>query len=209
MKKMLFAAVTLSFMLALSACGSGSSSPPPSVLTKILSTQAYDGDIEFDTANVFTVSQGIPPSLLAGNDPVTLSEFRAFLNFPLTGTGGVPGNAVIESATLEIYIDSIQTAGSTIPIRIELVSFPPQTLLAGDFDRIALDFTRIIPPISQADVGHFVPVDVTSLMVEAQRRGLPNFQVRISEDDGFVFRGRIEIDDLTNARAPLLEVRYF
>jgi len=44
-------------------------------------------------------------------------------------------------------------------------------------------------------------------MVEAQRRGLTNFQVRILEDDGFVFPGLIEIND-TNAQAPLLEVVY-
>jgi hypothetical protein len=149
--------------------------------------------------------------VFAGIDPVTGSEFRAFLDFPLTGA--VPGNAIIASATLEIFIDSIsiEAAANSIPIRIELVSFPPQTLLASDYDRIAqppLTFTTIVPPIFRADVRHNVSVDVTSLMVEAQRRGLPNFQIRILEDDGFVFPGLIEIDD-TNALAPLLKVTYF
>jgi hypothetical protein len=44
-------------------------------------------------------------------------------------------------------------------------------------------------------------------MVEAQRQGLANFQIRILEDDGFVYPGLIEIND-TNAFAPLLEVTY-
>jgi hypothetical protein len=46
-------------------------------------------------------------------------------------------------------------------------------------------------------------------MVEAQRRGLANFQIRILEDFGFVFPGLVEIDDLTINRAPLLTVTYF
>jgi hypothetical protein len=46
-------------------------------------------------------------------------------------------------------------------------------------------------------------------MVEAQRRGLADFQIRILEDDGFVFPGLIEIDDTTINRAPLLTVSYF
>lgn len=149
--------------------------------------------------------------MFAGIDPITGSEFRAFLDFPLTGA--VPVNATISSATLNLLIDSIiiLSAANSIPIRIELVSFPPQTLLASDYDRIVqppLSFTTIIPPIARADVRRNVSVDVTSLMVEAQRRGLANFQVRILEDDGFVFPGLIEIDD-TNALAPLLKVAYF
>jgi len=136
------------------------------------------------------------------------------MDFPLTGAGGVPGSAIINSATLDIFIDSIsiQPAASSIPIRIELVTFPPQTLLASDFDRTiqpALAFTTIIPPISRADVSRHVTVDVTSLMVEAQRRGLSDFQIRILEDDGFVFPGLIEIDDTTINRAPLLTVSFF
>ena len=51
-------------------------------------------------------------------------------------------------------------------------------------------------------------MDVTSLMVEAQRRGLVNFQIRILEDLGIVLPGYIEINDLTVNRAPLLEVTY-
>jgi hypothetical protein len=217
MKKILVAALMMYTILALSGCGGGgggSSSPPPTVSTQILSRPAYDGDIKFDSPNFFTVTQGNIPSVLAGIDPVTGSEYRAFLDFPLTGAGGVPGSAIIESATLDIFIDSISIlpSASSIPIRIELVSFTPPTLLASDYDRILqpdLAFTTIIPPISRADDLRHVTVDVTSLMREAQRRGLANFQIRILEDDGFVFPGLIEIDDTTINRAPLLTVSYF
>ncbi len=215
MKTILFAAFAMSNLLILSGCGSeGGGGPPPTIVTEILSRATFDGDIQFDPPNVFTVSQGTVPSVLAGIDPVTGSEFRTFLDFPLTGAGGVPDDAIIESAILDIFIDSIsiQPAASSIPIRIELVSFPSQTLLASDFARNirpALGFTTIIPPISPADVRRNVSVDVTSLMVEAQRRGLTDFQIRILEDDGFVVPGLIEIEDRIVNQTPLLTVTYF
>lgn len=219
MKKILFAAVMVPLILALSGCGGGGGGdsnpppPPPLIVTQILSHAAFDGDIQFDSPNLFTIVQGNTASVFAGINPATGSEFRAFLDFPLTGTGGIPSDAIIKSATLDIFIDSIsiQAAASSIPIRIELVTFPPQTLVASDFDRVAqpaLGFTTIIPPIARADVGGHVKVDMTSLMVEAQRRGLANFQIRILEDDGFLYQGFIEIDDTTINRAPLLTVSY-
>ncbi|MDD2540699.1 MAG: hypothetical protein PHH28_06605 [Desulfuromonadaceae bacterium] len=211
MKKMLFAVIMMSFALALAGCGSGSSSPP-TLTTQILSNPTYDGDIELDQSNVYTVTQGNVPSVFAGIDPSTLSEYRAFLDFPLTGA--VPVDAFIASATLDIFINSIAKlpVANSIPIRIELVSFSPPTLLTSDFNRSdqpPLEYTTIIPPISPNDVQRHVAIDVTPLMVEAQRRGLANFQIRILEDDGFVYPGLIEIDDTTTSRAPLLEVSYY
>jgi hypothetical protein len=152
--------------------------------------------------------------VFAGIDPFTFAEYRAFLDFPLTG---VPVNAVIVSATLDIVIDSIQPQPlfGTIPIRIDLVSIPRLTLVPDDFSRSlqpALAFTTIIPPIASADVGQHVFVDVTSLMVEAQFWGLPDFQVRILLDFSAV-SGLIEINDTTGPNrvflAPLLQVEYF
>ena len=209
MKKMIFAAVMMSLMV-MTGCGDGGSTtvvtPAPTIVTRIPSSLASDGDI----LNGSTVSPLNAPSVFAGINPFTTSEFRAFLDFPLTGA--VPGNAFIESAKLEIFINSIilDPAASSIPIRIELVSFPTQTLQASDYSRISLPplaFTTIIPPISSADVLNRISIDVTSLMIEVQHRGLTNFQIRILEDDGFVFPGLIEIND-TNAQAPLLQVTY-
>ena len=205
MRRMLFAAVTMFMLLALSGCGGGSS-PPPTFVTTITSDPAVDGDIELNNG-VFTTTQGTTPTLLAGLDPLVIgSEFRAFLDFSLTGS--VPLGALIDSATLDIFIVSVDSAANSVPIRIELVSFPPLDLRGVDFDQPALIDAAIVAPIFQADVGRHVSIDVTPLLAEAQRRGLANFQIRILEDFGPVIRGVIEIDE-TGVRAPLLEVVYF
>ena len=216
MKRIFLAAMIVFALLALSGCGDGN---PPPIVTQILSDPAFDGDIVQDPlSGAFTVTQGNTQSVFAGINPVTGAEYRAFLDFPLTGANGVPGNAVIVSAILDIEINSIlpQPVIGTIPIRIDLVSFQPPTLVGTDFDRTiqpALATATIIPPISQADFGNHVSLDVTSLMEEAQRLGLANFQVRILEDLGIVSPGLIEINDTTGANrpilAPLLQVTYF
>ncbi len=155
-------------------------------------------------------------SLFAGVVPATLDESRAFLDFPLGGPNGVPLNASIVSATLDIVIDSI-SPGAAVPLRIDLISFPPP-LIATDFDRIIQPSLASVvgPVITSADV--FVPalnnhvlIDVTPLMVQAQVQAVPNFQIRILDDSGTP--GLIEIDDSTGANrlnfAPLLTVQFF
>jgi len=217
-KYIMLLVISLALSISLFGCGGGSSAPPQ-IVTQILSDPAFDGDIKVPLTGTIVVTQGMTPSVqsvFSGIDPATGAEFRAFLDFPLTGVGGVPGNAVIVSATLDIVIDSIQPPAGTIPIRIDLVSFQPPTLTPTDFDpgiQRALAITAIVPPISPADVGQHVFVDVTSLMMEAQRLGLPDFQIRILEDLGAVSPGLIEINDTTGAfrgdLAPLLQVTYF
>ena len=222
MKRTFLAAIMVLVSLPLTGCGGGSSSapPPPTIVTQILSDPVYDGDIANDPgSDLFTITQGMTQSVqsvFAGIDPAAGTEYRAFLDFPLTGAGGVPSNAIIESATLDIVINSVQTLTGTVPIRIDLVYFQPPTLVGTDFDRTiqpALMTTTIVPPISQADFGNHVTIDVTSLMTEAQRFGLANFQVRILEDLGVVSPGIIEINDTTGSNrgllAPLLQVEYF
>lgn len=203
-------------ILALTGCGGGSSSPQ-TYTTSIVSDSAYDGDIEYTPPNSFTITQGMSSSvqsIFAGVDPATGNEFRAFLDFPLGGVRGVPFNAMIDSAYLEIVIDSIHPGSATIPILVELVDFQPATLLATDFDRSLqppLEYTRITPPISPADVGQNIFIDVTSLMREAQYRRVTDFQVRILEDFG-TSPGLVEINDMTGINrpslAPLLTVTY-
>jgi hypothetical protein len=205
----------------LSACGGGDGHAvaPPAITTQILSDSGFDGDIQQTTQTTFVVTQGMSAtvqSVFAGIDPASLTEFRAFLDFPLTGTGGVPGNARIESAFLDIYINSLQPSTASVPILIELVSFQPPTLIPSDFDRTAqppLGYVRASPPFTLADVGTNVSIDVTSLMVQAQQLGLTDFQVRIMEDLGPPIPGLIEINDTTGANralhAPQLTVTYF
>ncbi len=221
MKRSFLAAIMVLVSLPLTGCGGGGSSapPPPTIVTQILSDPAFDGDIAHDllTAGTLTVTQGNTQSVYAGIDFVNGVEYRAFLDFPLTGVGGVPGNAVIASATLDIVINSLllQTPADTIPIRIDLVSFP-QPMIETDFSRtIQPALETITTFIIPADFGHHVFIEVTSLMIEAQRLGLPDFQVRILEDNLIVGAplGLIEIDDTTGAfrgdLAPLLQVSYF
>ena len=214
MKRTLLAAMMVLVSLPLTGCGGGGSSAPPTI-TQILSDPAFDGDIAHDLlpAGTFTVTQGNTQSVYAGIDFVNGVEYRAFLDFPLTGAGGVPGNAVIESAFLDIVIDSVQTltGTGTVPIRIDLVDFQPPELIETDFfpvDQPAL--ASITTAIFQSDVRRHVSLDVTSLMTEAQRLVLPDFQIRIL---GLVSPGLIEINDTTSGLrgdlAPLLEVTYF
>jgi hypothetical protein len=225
MKKILLAALLVFISsLYLTGCGNDHNNAPPLIVTKILSDPAVDGDILQTSLTTFTVTQGMTfpsvQSVFAGVDPVTLEESRAFLDFPLTGPNGVPGNAFISSAILDIVINNVilQTPGDTVPIRIELVSFPGLVLVSGDFSRTTLPpfaFTTILPEISSADIGGHVSVDVTPLMVQAQSLGVLDFQIRILEDLVVAPPGLIEINDTTidpatrAADAPLLQVEYF
>jgi hypothetical protein len=218
MQRMLCAILVGFTILVLPGCGGGgSSSFPQTFVTSIVSDSTFDGDIEQTSPNSFTITQGMSQSVqsvFAGVDPVSLNEFRAFLDFPLGGARGVPTNAVIDSAYLEIVIDSIRPVSTTIPVLIELVTFQPPTLLSTDFNRSLqppLAITSIRPSISPTDVGQNIFIDVTSLMEKAQFMGLTDFQVRILEDFG-TSPGLIEINDMTGINraslAPLLTVTY-
>jgi hypothetical protein len=215
MKRNFFALMMMLVALALSGCGGGDDRDL--VVRDIFSDETVDGDVRRDPGGVLTVTQvsrDAVGSVLAGINPVTNQEYRAFLDFPVAG---ISPRARIQSATLDIVINEITLVSptATIPIRIDLVSFAPP-LLRSDFDLPPLATMTIIPPISSADrddgIGpvNSVTIDVTDLFLEAQRRGLTNFQIRILEDSGFAFPGVIEIDDSPDPdRAPLLTVSYF
>jgi hypothetical protein len=206
--------------LALLGCGGGDGgTPPPSFTTQIYSDPALDGDIQQTSPSSYVVTQGMSPTVqtvFAGIDPASQTEFRAFLTFPLTGSGGVPIDASIESAFVEILVDDLQPPDGRLPLLVELVSFQPPTLLGTDFDRTAqppLASVRLSTPVSASDVGTLVPIDVTPLMIQAQRLGLNDFQIRVMEDVGPAIPVLMEIDDSTgpnrSQRAPLLTVTYF
>lgn len=218
------AAIATFTIIALAGCGSDyydycDDCAPPTPYAMILSDPAFDGDITRDPATgSYVIAQGKTESVFVGIDPATGAESRAFLDFPLRGSAGVPADAVIESATIDVGIINIipQPFVGTIQIRIDLVSFQPPTLAGTDFDpagQPALATATITPPISQADFNSHVAADVTALLREAQRRGLADFQVRIVRDSGPVSPGLIEINDPTGADrmglAPLLHVTYF
>jgi hypothetical protein len=209
-----------SSLIVLAGCGGGGDNidQPEIVQTQILSDSGFDGDIEQTGPDSAVVTQGMGPNVqnvLAGIDPNTGDEFRAFLHFPLGGSGGVPANARIDSAFLEVFIDDLDPTNAVVPVRVELVSFQ-QPMVATDFDRTAqppLAFVTLSPRLGPSDVGKYVPIDVTPLMIEAQRRGLADFQVRIMEDLGPPIDGLFAINDTTSSdrgkTAPLLTVNYF
>jgi hypothetical protein len=204
-------------LLGLAGCGGGDNRMAPQFTAQILSDPGFDGDIE-QASGGYVVTQGMSPnvqSVFAGIDPVAQTEFRAFLDFPLSGSGGVPGDAFIDSAFLEFFVDDLQPGNGSVPIRVELVSFQPPNLVGTDFDRTIqppLAAVVVTGEVNGADVGHFVPVDVTSLMIQAQQLGLVDFQVRVMEDLGPAIYTLMVIDDTTGAnrqsRAPLLTVTY-
>lgn len=207
-------------LFGLSACGGGDGDRgPQTFIAQILSDSSYDGDIQQTGPGTYVVTQGMSStvqSIFAGIDPGGGTEYRAFLDFPLTGQDGVPGDALIQSAFLDLYIDDLQPTTATLPVLIELVSFDPPTLIETDFDRTQqppLASITISPPIGRSDVGNIASIDVTPLMQEAQRRGLANFQIRIMEDLVPAVSALMEIDDTTGpdrqARAPLLTVTYY
>jgi hypothetical protein len=213
------AVVVMGALLGLAGCGGGDNNRmAPQLTTQILSDAGFDGDIEQTSPGGYVVTQGMSPnvqSVFAGIDPVAQTEFRAFLDFPLSGSGGVPGAAFIDSAFLEFFVDDLQPVNGSVPIRVELVSFQPPTLIGTDFDRTIqppLAAVVVTGEVNSADVGHFVPVDVTALMIRAQQLGLVDFQVRVMEDLGPAIYTLMVIDDTTGgnrpARAPLLTVTY-
>ena len=205
-------------LLGLCGCGGGDNGPPPQVQTQILSDPAYDGDIEQTAPGVYVVTQGMSSSVqstFAGIDPVAGTEFRTFLDFPLGGSGGVPGDAIIDTAFLEFFVDNLEPPNGSVPIRVDLVAFQPPNLIGTDFDRNvqpALASVLVQGNVNSADIGNFVPVDVTALMIRAQQLGLVDFQVRVMEDLGPPISTLVEVDDTTGSarrsRAPLLTVTY-
>jgi hypothetical protein len=219
-KHLVCAIALLSLVSGLSACNDdGRGGPPPSFTTQIGSDPAFDGDIALTSSNIFVVTQGMSSqvqSVFAGIDPGSFDEYRTFLDFPLGGQGGVPTDAIISAAYLDIYVNSLRPANGSLPLRIELVTFQPPTLIPSDFDTTqqpAIAFIQVNPPIIGADVGTNISVDITSLMIQAQRLGLPDLQLRIMEDLGPAIPVIMEINDTTGANrasfAPLLTVTYF
>jgi len=210
MRKLVCFSILTVLVLALAGCGSNGDDRDVFVV-EILSDQPTDGDIAFDLVRQqFDITSG-PDTLFFGIDDsdLNLPEYRAFLDFPLDGSTGqdvVPAHARIVSASLELFIDTVEFA-PVIPTLLDLVAYPVSGLRAEDFDSLPLETLSL--DLFASDQGTFVLIDVTPLMREAQRLGLTDFQVRflldLSTDFGFV---GIEDRPGVAMTAPLLTVAY-
>lgn len=215
MNKLIQIIVTAVLLVALSGCGG---SDHTNFIAHILSDQPADGDIAFDSVQAsYTITNG-PDTIFFGIDDSDphLSEYRAFLDFPLDGSTGydiIPLNAHIISATIEVFVDEVNYAGR-VPTIMDLVSFSIFGLIAGDYDAPPLRFpdgsdASLRFNFFSSDEGHYILIDVTPLLREVQRRGLEDLQVRFVldyvSDIGFV-----GIEDAPNisVTAPRLSVRY-
>jgi hypothetical protein len=206
-----FYAVLVLAVFTLSGCRNNND-PLRTYDTEIISDADADGDIGLALDDTYTVSSVLDTgSILVGVDPITGEEYRGFLNFPLREVDGIPQNAVIKSATLEIFIAGISDSqpGGIFPFLIDLVDFQPPYLVADDFSRANQPSILTMPiDFYPSDEGHFVVIDVTELVDEAQYHGLKDLQLRFLLDFS-ADSGLIEIDDAGVATAPLLNVTYY
>ena len=212
MKRLFYLGFTAILALVLSGCGGGGDSRTIFV-AQIFSDQPTDGDIALDRVlQTFTITQG-PNTLFFGIDELdpNLPEFRAFLDFPLDGSTGqdvVPADAVIVSATLEVTVVEVSFA-TVVPTLIELIRYPISGLTQGDFDSDPLA-SRALDFLSSDVNLPAIAIDVTPLMLEAQRLGLLDFQVRFLLDFVPNAFGIVGIDDRPTVAltAPLLTVEF-
>ena len=195
-------------VLALVLAGCGGSDGPNTVVIQSLSDRPVDGDIGFTAPATFLISQ----ANATGNVQYGISgatEFQAFLDFPLdgsTGGGVVPLSAFIVAADIEVFVDNVSFS-SSVPTLLDLVSFPVTGLTQTDFNSIPL-LTRTPFNILSQDINHFVRIDVTSLMREAQRLGLRDLQLRFLLDT-VATSGLVQLNDgVLLGRAPLLTVEF-
>ena len=193
------------FALVLAGCGGGDGHR--TVVIQSVSDQPADGDVGFTAPATFLISQ----ANATGNVQYGISgatEFRAFLDFPLDGSNGggvVPLSAVIVSADIEVFVDNVSFS-SSVPTLLDLVPFSIGGLISADFNS-ALLATRTPFDIRTLDINNFVRIDVTSLMVEAQRLGMRDLQLRFLLDFPAV-AGLVMLDDGVLGRAPLLTVEF-
>jgi hypothetical protein len=185
----------------------------PSFFVEILSDPGADGDIGFfpdpPPDGSYTISQAEDTGNVLFGVDVDGTEFRAFLDFALdgsTGGGVVPFGATILSADVDLLVNDVALA-SAVPTLIDLVPFPITGLTITDFDSLPIA-TRAPFDFFRSDVDAFVRIDVTPLMVEAQRLGLADLQLRFLLDFVPEALGLVEIDDGPASSAPQLTVEF-
>lgn len=197
--------------LSLASCGGGDDRLLFSA--DIPSNRAVDGfvtrTVPIGTDNVFLAQDN--GAVQAGTDPLTLSESRAFLDFPLDGAGGVPAGARIESAVLHAFVSRIDAAsGFRFPLVLEIVPvFAP--LDPSDFGATADPAVSVIFEFSPTrDNGNFVSIDVTPLLRKAIADGSRRLELRVRPGVSAAGPGLAVIEDAgIFDTAPRLQADYF
>jgi hypothetical protein len=195
-------------ILALILAGCGGGGDDRNAVIQSPSDQLADGDIGFTAPATFVISQANVTNDVQYGIDAGGTEFQAFLDFPLdgfTGGGVLPLSAVIVAADIEVFVNNVTLAAS-VPTLLDLVSFNPLGLAQEDFNSVPLA-TRAPFDILSSDIGNFVRIDVTSLMVEAQRLGLRNLQLRFLIES-LAATGVVVLDDGVTGREPLLTVEF-
>jgi hypothetical protein len=208
MRRLRTLAIVGALVLVLAGCSDDDEESSTFVI-QTLSDQQADGDIGFNPLlppdSQYTISQADSTgSVLFGID-LDGTEFRAFLDFPLDGSNG--GGVEIVWAEIEVLVNNVDLA-STVPTLLDLVPFPVTGLESTDFDSLPIA-TRTPFNLFRSDIDNFVRIDVTSLMAETQRLGLPDLQLRFLLDFIEGAAGLVTLYDGDDPSwAPLLTVEY-
>ncbi len=216
MKPKAFFLVAAVFALILTGCGGGGGDRAvvTTVITDIPSDRtadAYVGEnlntsaLSAPVAGSGAIRIGVDPNVAPPNG----TEYRGFIDFPLSGPGGVPLTATIASATLDINIASLQFI-SPFPIRIDMIDAPPP-FVSSDYDVVVqLPVLTLDPSVTGFNVvgtGRYL-VDITPFMQQAQTMALPSLQLRLLLPLTAPALGLVTIDDSSIAVQPFLTVEY-
>ena len=208
--------------LVLAGCGGGGSSR--SVFTgSIDSDRSVDADLTLDLSGGGTPTLALASTngnVLAGVTVDTggtpVADTRGFLNFSLSS---IPLSASIRFASVTVYLNQVTLDNSLLPTPffldlIDTDTFPPP-IRTSDYSVAFIGTPRSFDFLN-IDQGNFVEIEVTSLMQEAQIRGLSTFEVRFGFDEAAynadinTTRGLIVIDDRASvpSQRPFLTVEY-
>lgn len=215
MKKRILLVVAAILVLALAGCGGGDGDERVVFVAEVLSDASVDGDLSLapgETVPLFTPASAFN-EILIGLDESGV-EYRGFIHFPFNGsTAGdsIPADADVRFAYVEFFVSSLNFIG-TADFLMDLISFPPPLVSDDYFRDVTIPLISRTFPMQSDDLGGLVRIDVTPLMREAIRLGLPDFQIRILLDLSLPF-GQFGVEDIPGrtgtVTAPLLHVEYF
>ena len=215
MRRIFYLGVTAILVFSLSGCGGSDRDARTVFFADVLSDVSVDGDLSLAPGEAVPL---ITPAtafneILIGVDGIGV-EYRGFVHFPFDGsTAGdiIPFDADVRFAYLEFFVSSVNFIG-TADFLMDLVSFPPPLVPDDYFRDVTIPLVSRIFPMQSDDLDGFVRIDITPLMKEAIRLGLPDFQIRVLLDLPFTF-GQFGVEDIPGRTgtltAPLLHVEYY